>query len=267
MKTKLQPIDIINMKKNNEKICMLTVYDFSMAKCLDEASIDVLLVGDSLGNVFCGYENTIPVTMEQIIYHTKAVSAAKPKALVVADMPFLSYQVSTDLARNNAGRLIKEGGAQAIKMEIIPSTLPIVKSILEMGLPVMGHLGFTPQLLYSLGGYKIQGKSEQEFQTILTLAKQLEALGCFAIVLEMIPVSLAQTITKTLTIPTIGIGAGLSCDGQVLVTNDLLNMDNVKKPRFVKKYANLNRTIKRAVQSYIKEVKNGRFPSDEYSFE
>ncbi|MFT5170932.1 MAG: 3-methyl-2-oxobutanoate hydroxymethyltransferase [Candidatus Marinamargulisbacteria bacterium] len=264
---KLQPFHMIDKKRDGEKILMLTAFDFITSKVLNEVGVDIILVGDSLGNVFSGFENTLPVTIDHIIYHTQAVSRANSDSLLVADMPFLSYQVSIQQAKANAGRLLKEGGAQAVKIEINNSELDYVKNIVDMGIPVMAHVGFTPQSVYQLGGYKVQGRENSESEALLERAKQLEAIGCFAIVLEMVPNNLAKKITDSVSIPTIGIGAGKSCDGQVLVTQDLLNMTGNKTPRFVKHYGNMYEDMKRSLNQFKDDVKKGQFPEDQHTFD
>lgn len=261
---RIQPLHIIQKKADGKKITVLTAYEYSMARILDEAGIDILLIGDSLGNVFSGENNTIPVTMDQMIYHTKAVVKGSQHALVVADMPFLSYQTSIDEAKRNAGRLIKEGGAQAVKAEVTVGTLDAIHAICDIGIPVMGHIGFTPQTVYQLGGNKVQGRDEKTAERLLQFAQQLETFGCFAIVLELMTTQLAEQITKALTIPTIGIGAGKHCDGQVLVTQDMLTINLDKKPKFVKPYVNLHDIILTAVQQYQTDVLSGAFPEIEY---
>jgi 3-methyl-2-oxobutanoate hydroxymethyltransferase len=266
MKKRIQPNQIIQKKATNTPITMLTAYDYSQALILDEMGIDIVLVGDSLGNVFAGHENTLPVTMENMIYHTQAVARGSKNSLILADMPFLSYQISCEQAKTNAGRLIQDGGAQAVKIEVTNSSLNYIKDIIDMGIAVVGHIGFTPQSVYKLGGYKVQGKTEKESDMIINTAKRLEALGCFAIILEMVPANLAKIISEILTIPTIGIGAGSSCDGQVLVTNDLLGFSDKFTPKFVKKYANLNKTIKKAIREFKDEVEKKSFPGKEHSF-
>jgi len=220
--------------------------------------VDMLLVGDSMGNVFYGHENTLPVTLDQIIYHTQAVVKGAKQALVVADMPFMSAQISTEETKRNAGLLLKEGGAQAVKIEVTSSNLSAIKSVLEMGIPVMAHLGLTPQSVHQLGGYKMQGKTEQSANLLLELAKECEKIGCFSIVLELIQPEITAQITQSVSIPTIGIGSGKQCDGQVLVTQDLLGLTFDKVPGFVKPYANLNDTIKNSIASYVKDIKNNK---------
>lgn len=254
-------------KDNNRKISMLTAYDYSMAKIVDAAGIDSVLVGDSLGMVFQGNESTLPVTLDEIIYHTKAVVRGVKNALVVADMPFLSYHVSKEEAVRNAGRMIKEGGAEAVKMEGGTLFSETIKAVVDAQIPVMGHIGLTPQSVNAFGGFKVQGKDEQSAKRIWEDAKLLEEAGVFAITLECIPDKLAQLITKSLRIPTIGIGAGKSCDGQVLVINDMLGMFSDFVPRFVKQYAKLNTEITAAVQDYMAEVREGDFPAGEHTFD
>lgn len=254
-------------KDNNRKISMLTAYDYSMAKIVDAAGIDSVLVGDSLGMVFQGNESTLPVTLDEMIYHTKAVVRGVKNALVVADMPFLSYHVSKEEAVRNAGRMIKEGGAEAVKMEGGTLFSETIKAVVDAQIPVMGHIGLTPQSVNAFGGFKVQGKDEQSAKRIWEDAKLLEEAGVFAITLECIPDKLAQLITKSLRIPTIGIGAGKSCDGQVLVINDMLGMFSDFVPRFVKQYAKLNTEITAAVQDYITEVREGDFPAGEHTFD
>lgn len=254
-------------KDNNRKISMLTAYDYSMAKMVDAAGIDSVLVGDSLGMVFQGNESTLPVTLDEIIYHTKAVVRGVKNALVVADMPFLSYHVSKEEAVRNAGRMIKEGGAEAVKMEGGTLFSETIKAVVDAQIPVMGHIGLTPQSVNAFGGFKVQGKDEQSAKRIWEDAKLLEEAGVFAITLECIPDKLAQLITKSLRIPTIGIGAGKSCDGQVLVINDMLGMFSDFVPRFIKQYAKLNTEITAAVQDYIAEVREGDFPAGEHTFD
>ena len=259
-------LDIKKMKIQGEKITILTAYDYNMASILDESDIDIILVGDSLGNVVLGYENTIPVTMEDMLHHTKAVSRASQNALIVADMPFLSYQVSPEAALANAGRFLKEANAQAVKLEGGREYAETVQKIVSAGIPVMAHLGLTPQSIHQLGGYKVQGKKEDAAEKMMLDAKSLEEAGAFSLVLECIPEKLAADITRSLSIPTIGIGAGVYCDGQVLVINDMLGMYERMTPKFVKKYANLNIDIRNAVKRYIQDVKTSTFPDPEHSF-
>lgn len=253
-------------KDNNRKISMLTAYDYSMAKMVDAAGIDSILVGDSLGMVFQGNESTLPVTLDEMIYHTKAVVRGVKNALVVADMPFLSYHVSKEEAVRNAGRIIKESGVEAVKMEGGSLFSETIKAVVDAQIPVMGHIGLTPQSVNAFGGFKVQGKDEQSAKRIWEDAKLLEEAGVFAITLECIPDKLAQLITKSLHIPTIGIGAGKSCDGQILVINDMLGMFNDFVPKFVKQYAKLNTEITAAVRDYIAEVREGDFPAEKHTF-
>jgi len=258
--------DIKKMKSAGEKIAMLTAYDYGMSSIMDECNIDIILVGDSLGMVVLGFDTTLPVTMEDMLHHTKAVSRAANNALIVADMPFLSYQTSEQSAVSNAGRFLKEADAQAVKLEGGREYAETIRKITLAGIPVMAHLGLTPQSIHQLGGYKVQGKKEDAARRMIDDAKILEQAGAFSLVLECIPETLAAEITTSLTIPTIGIGAGVHCDGQVLVINDLLGMFDKFTPKFVKQYANLNAEIKKAVKNYIGEVKNNTFPDSDHSF-
>ena len=259
-------LDIKKMKALGEKITMLTAYDYAISSILDECNIDMILVGDSLGMVVLGYDTTLPVTMEDMLHHTKAVSRAAQNALIVADMPFLSYQISPASALANAGRFLQEANAQAVKLEGGREYAETVQKIVSAGIPVMAHLGLTPQSIHQIGGYKVQGKKEDAARKIVEDAKILEEAGAFSLVLECIPEGLASEITHSLTIPTIGIGAGVNCDGQVLVINDMLGIYERFTPKHVKKYANLNLEIKKAVKTYIAEVKHGAFPDNEHSF-
>lgn len=254
-------------KENRQKIGMVTAYDYSMAKAVDAAGIEAVLVGDSLGMVFQGRQSTLSVTVDEMVYHTKAVARGIKRALIVADMPFLSYHVSVEEAVRNAGRLVKEGGAEAVKIEGGAGIIPAIRAIVDAQIPVMGHLGLTPQSVNALGGFKVQGRSEEGAREILNDALSLEKAGVFAITLECVPEKLAEIITKSVQIPTIGIGAGKYCDGQILVINDLLGTFNDFVPRFVKQYAKLNIEIEAAVRSYIDEVKGGKFPSEEHTFD
>ena len=253
-------------KKGKKKITMLTAYDYAMAKILDEAGIDTILVGDSLGMVVQGYDSTLQVTMDDMIYHTKAVRRGVKNAFIVGDMPFLSYHVSVEEAIRNAGRLVQEGGANGVKLEGGRDILPQIKGILKAQIPVIGHLGLTPQSVNKMGGFKVQGKESVAAQAIIEDAIALEEAGVTAIVLEAIPAGLAKLITDRLTIPTIGIGASNVCDGQVLVTPDLLGMYSDFTPKFVKKYANLRPIIDEAIHSYIEEVQQMKFPETKHSF-
>ena len=263
-KTTIQ--DFITMKKNGEKISMLTAYDASFAALIDAAGIDIVLVGDSLGNVLLGYNSTVPVTMEEMLHHCKAANRGIKKALLVGDMPFMSYQVSHSEAIANAGRFLKEAGCDAVKLEGGTEVCDTVKAIVKAGIPVMGHIGLTPQTASQLGGYKVQGKDADSARRLLHSARDLEAAGVFAVVLECIPAQLSELITSAVSIPTIGIGAGKYCDGQVLVTHDMVGMFEKFIPSFVRQYANLAAEIKKAVAAYREEVKKGVFPAEEHSF-
>ncbi len=253
-------------KDKGEKITMLTAYDYSMAKILDESGVESILVGDSLGMVFQGHSSTLSVTVDEMVYHTKAVVKGVKRALVIADMPFMSYHISVEEAVRNAGRLIKEGGAEAVKLEGGKNIIDKVKAIVDAQIPVIGHLGLTPQSVNAFGGFKVQGKEEKNARQIIEDAKLLEEAGAFAIVLECVPSKLAKLISKSLHIPTIGIGAGNECDGQVLVINDLLGMFNDFIPKFVKQYAQLNQNVISSVQTYNNEVKSGDFPTEKHTF-
>ena len=265
MNKKITTHTIRNMK-NKKRISMLTAYDYPMAKIIDESECEMILVGDSLGNVVLGYENTTHVTMEDMIHHTKAVTRACSRTLVVADMPFMSYQVSTEQALINAGRLVKEAGAHAVKLEGGAEITATIEKLVQSGIPVIGHLGLTPQSVNQLGGFKVQGKTLSAAQKILQDAQALATAGVFALVLECIPHQLALKITESVNIPTIGIGAGNNCDGQVLVCNDLLGLNTEFTPKFVKKYRNLQQEIFTATQEYINDVQTRTFPATEHTF-
>jgi 3-methyl-2-oxobutanoate hydroxymethyltransferase len=254
------------MKQKKEKITMLTAYDYPTAAAVDEAGIDIILVGDSLGMVVLGYDSTLPVTMEDMIRHTKAVTRAAKRAMVIGDMPFMSYQVSVEEALRNAGRFMQEAGAHGIKLEGGREVAEVTRRIVQAGIPVMAHIGLTPQSVHQLGGYKVQGKDHPSATRLMEDAKILEEAGAFSIVLECVPAALAEKITTSLSMVTIGIGAGAHCDGQVLVVNDMLGLFERFTPKFVKKYANLNVEIKAAVGQYIREVREGQFPGPEHSF-
>ena len=259
--------DLLRMKQESKKITMLTAYDFPMSVVLEKAGIDIILVGDSLGNVVLGYETTVPVTMDEMIHHTKAVNRGRKKSLLVGDMPFMSFNVTARKTIINAGRFIKEAGADAVKLEgANPDIVSIIKSVVRAGIPVMGHLGLTPQTATMLGGYKVQGREPEAADSIMRQAIALEKAGCFSIVFECIPETLAEAITKRLKIPTIGIGAGKGCDGQVLVTHDMLGLYVGFTPKFVKKYADLSKQIDSAIENFRKEVLAGKFPAPEHCF-
>lgn len=266
MSRKKTILDIQKMKHAGEKITMLTCYDYPTARIMDSCGIDIILVGDSVGVVFSGYENTLPVTMEEMLYHTRAVVRSTPNALVVADMPFMSYQISTADARLNAGRLIKDGGASAVKLEGGVNIAATVTALVDIDIPVVGHIGLTPQSIHRMGGYKVQGRKQEQAEKLIADAVAIEEAGAFALVLEGIPRSLASRITESVTIPTIGIGAGSCCDGQVLVIHDILGLCEKYSPKFVKKYADATSLISEAVAAYISDVKSGNFPLDEHSF-
>ena len=253
-------------KEEKQKITMLTAYDYSFAKLMDEAGINSILVGDSVGMVCLGYEDTLPVTMEDMIHHTKAVARGAKTALVVADMPFMSYQTSVYDAVVNAGRLIKEGGAQAVKLEGGFEVTEQIKAIVDASIPVVAHIGLTPQSVNAFGGFKVQGKSEAAAQKLLDDARAVEKAGAFAVVMECVPAKLAAKITEELSIPTIGIGAGAGCDGQVLVYQDMLGLFSDFTPKFVKQFANVGEIVKGAFEGYIREVQEGTFPAQEHTF-
>lgn len=259
-------LDIKKMKSTGEKIAMLTAYDYSLASIIDLCGIDLILVGDSLGMVVLGYETTLPVTMEEMIHHTKAVSRGAPNSLIIGDMPFISYQISPEKALANAGRFLQEAGAQAVKLEGGRESAQAVQKITAAGIPVMAHIGLTPQSIHQIGGFKVQGKKEGAAAKLMEDAKILEDAGAFAVVLELVPEKLAEEITQSISIPTIGIGAGVHCDGQVLVINDMLGLFDRFTPKHVKKFVNLNPKIKKAVKKYILEVKSRSFPDNEHSF-
>jgi len=258
--------DLRKRKAAGQKISMVTCYDASFAKLVDESGIDMVLVGDSLGNVMLGYDSTIPVTMADMIHHTAAVARVLKKPFLVGDMPFFSCNVSLEKTLENAAALVQKGGAQAVKIEGGLPMVPAIKAIVEAGIPVMGHLGLTPQHVHSLGGYKVQGREKAAQQLMIESAKALEAAGVFAIVLELIPAPLAEAITAAVKVPTIGIGAGVGCDGQVLVLQDLLGFDREFTPKFLKKYADLGTIIEGALKKYDQDVKAGAFPGPEHSF-
>jgi 3-methyl-2-oxobutanoate hydroxymethyltransferase len=253
--------DLKEKKKRGERIAMLTAYDATMARLLDRAGIDALLVGDSLGMVIMGHPTTLPVTLEAVIHHTSAVSRGATRSLVIADMPFLTFQISVPEAVRNAGRLIQEGGAAAVKIEGGAPVLDVVRRLVEIGIPVMGHLGLTPQSVHLLGGFRQQAKAEHHAEQLLADARELEKAGAFAVVLESIPAEVARTVTAELSIPTIGIGAGPHCDGQVLVSYDALGISEDFVPPFAKQYASLAEEIVEAARAYADEVRDGRFPA------
>jgi len=258
--------EIREMKQKKEKIPMLTAYDYVTAKMVDEAGVPLILVGDSLGMVMLGYQSTIPVTMEEMIHHTKAVVRGAKEALIVGDMPFMTYHISVSDALHNAARFIQEGGAQAVKLEGGEVVAETIRRLVRCGIPVMGHIGLTPQSIHQLGGFKVRGKGLEEARKLLNDARILEEAGAFAIVLECTPAPLSKLITQKLSIPTIGIGAGLDCDGQVQVISDLLGLYTEFVPKHAKQYAKLAGEIKTAVEDYISEIKSLSFPTMEHSY-
>lgn len=257
---------LLNLKKKGEKISMITAYDFSFARIFDNAGIDVILVGDSASNVMAGNETTVTITLDQMIYHAQCVRKAVERSLMVVDLPFGSYQSNSDIALASAIRIMKESGAHAVKMEGGAEIAESIKRIVAAGIPVMGHLGLTPQSIYKFGTYAVRAKDDAEAEKLQADAISLEQAGCFAIVLEKIPAQLAQTVSKSLEIPTIGIGAGQDCDGQVLVMHDLLGINQEFKPRFIRQYLNLEASIHQAVSQYIVDVKSLNFPNESESY-
>jgi len=258
--------NVQEFKKKGQKFAVLTAYDYPTAKLVEEAGVPVILVGDSLGQVVLGYDSTVKVTMEEMLHHTKAVVRGTQRAMVVGDMPFLSYNLDEAQALQNAGRFLQEAGAQAVKLEGGVHVANTVKRITEAGIPVMGHIGLTPQSVHQLGGYRVQGKTSAEAHELVEDALALEAAGAFSVVLELIPTSVAETISQRLTIPTIGIGAGVGCDAQVQVINDLLGLNTDFVPKHAKRYATLGETMRNAIAAYAAEVQAGAFPTDIESF-
>ena len=254
------------MKANSEKIAMLTAYDYSLARLVDGSGIDVILVGDSASNVMAGHETTVPITLDQMIYHAQSVVRAVQRALVVVDMPFGTYQSDSNNALKSAIRIMKETGGHAVKLEGGSEVLPAVRKIIDAGIPVMGHLGLTPQSIYKFGTYSVRAKQEEEAERLMQDAIDLQEAGCFSIVFEKIPAELAARVSSSLTIPTIGIGAGVDCDGQVLVLHDMLGITQEFSPRFLRRYADLENTIEAAITGYISDVRAKSFPSDDESY-
>ncbi|MCZ2109315.1 MAG: 3-methyl-2-oxobutanoate hydroxymethyltransferase [Dehalococcoidia bacterium] len=255
------------LKANGKKFAMITAYDYPSARLVEQAGVPIILVGDSLGSVILGYESTVPVTMDDIVHHTRAVVRATQKAIVVADLPFMSYQASPDDAMRNAGRLLQEAGATAVKLEGGSHVVPLVRRMVECGIPVMGHLGLTPQSVNQFGGHKVQGKTPAAAAKLINDARALEEAGAFAVVLETIPAPLARMVTERVGIPTIGIGAGPDCDAQVQVFHDMLGIFDDQRPlRHAKRYAVLGEQIRSAVRAYVDEVENGQFPTEEHAF-
>jgi 3-methyl-2-oxobutanoate hydroxymethyltransferase len=259
-------LDVQRFKDEHRRFSVLTAYDYLSARILDEAGIPILLVGDSLGMVMLGYPTTLPVTLDEMIHHAKAVSRGSRQALLVGDLPFMSYHVSVEQAIASAGRFLQEGGMHAVKLEGGGRTVEITRQLTEMGIPVMGHLGLTPQFVHKMGGFKVQGKGQAQAARILADAKELEQAGAFSLVLEGVPGELAGRVTQALRIPTIGIGAGAATDGQVLVLHDMLGMTTGKAPKFVKRYANLAEEIANAAQRFAREVGSGEFPGPEHAY-
>jgi 3-methyl-2-oxobutanoate hydroxymethyltransferase len=259
-------LDVQRFKDEGRHFAMLTAYDFLSARILDEAGIPILLVGDSLGMVMLGHPTTLPVTMDDMLVHAKAVSRGARQALLVGDMPFMSYQASVEEAIRNAGRFVQEGGMHAVKLEGGGQVVDITRRLTEIGIPVMGHLGLTPQSVHAMGGFKVQGKTDKQAARILADAKALEEAGAFSVVLEGMPTKVAAQVTHALRIPTIGIGAGPACDGQVLVFHDMLGLTTGKAPKFVKRYANLADEISRAATAYMEDVRTGKFPGPEHEY-
>jgi 3-methyl-2-oxobutanoate hydroxymethyltransferase len=257
---------LLDMKRKGLKVAMMTAYDFPTARIAEEAGVDVILVGDSVAMTKLGYDSTLPVTMDEMLHHVKAVKRGLSRALLVADMPYLTYELDAKEAARNAGRFLKEGGAHAVKLEGGMEIAPIIKELIKVNVPVIGHLGLTPQAVNRLGGYKVQGRRPEDAERILTEARVLEGAGVAAVVLECVPADLAKEITKRLQIPTIGIGAGPHCDGQVLVSDDLLGLTESAPLKFVKRYADLRGAALKAVSEYCKEVRDGSFPGPEHSF-
>jgi 3-methyl-2-oxobutanoate hydroxymethyltransferase len=255
------------MKRKGERIVALTAYDVLFARLVEEADVDLILIGDSLGQVVLGYPSTIPVTLDEMIHHGKAVRRGAPETFLVLDMPFLSYQVSAEEALRNAGRVLKETGVQAVKLEGgTASTCQTVETLIRAGIPVMGHLGLTPQSVHALGGYRVQGREEAAAERLRHQAQALEDAGCFALVLELLPADLAGEISRSLTIPTIGIGAGPECDGQVLVLYDALGLNTGFRPKFLKRFGDLDSSARDALEAYVTEVRRGSYPGPEHSF-
>jgi len=265
MRKKITIPDVLAMKQEGRRISMLTSYDYPFTRIMDAAGVDIILVGDSAGVVVAGHETTLPVTMDEMLYHVKAVRRADPRALVVADMPFMSYQAGVEEACRNCGRMIKEGGAEAVKIEGGMNMAHVIRAVSQIDIPVMAHIGLTPQSVHRMGGYKVQGRKEQA-DRIMEDAYAVESAGAFSVVLEGIPAKLAAQISAELSIPTIGIGAGPECSGQVLVIHDILGLCEKYSPKFVKRYADLGPVISEAVKQYVAEVRAGEFPTEEHSF-
>ena len=266
MERRVSITDLKAMKKRGERFAMITAYDYPGARLVEEAGVPIILVGDSLGMVVLGYDSTVPVTMEEMLHHVKAVARGARRAHIVADMPFLSYQASVEDALRNAGRFLQEGGAAAVKLESSPSMLSRVAAIAAADIPVMAHLGLSPQSVHKMGGYKVQGRDPGGAQRLLDGAKRAEDAGAFALLIEGVPMAVARDITRAVSIPTIGIGVGAACDGQVIVLHDLLGLFDEFSPKFIKRYVNLREIISTAVTQYKDEVMNGQFPSEKESY-
>ncbi|HJU65539.1 MAG TPA: 3-methyl-2-oxobutanoate hydroxymethyltransferase [Gemmatimonadaceae bacterium] len=259
--------DFVARKQGGEKLVLVTAYDALFGRLVEEAGVDAVLVGDSLGNVLAGFDSTIPVTLDQMIYHAASVRRGVSTALLIVDMPFLTYQVSEEQALTNCGRVIQETGAQAVKLEGAGGdVLRAIRAVTKVGIPVMGHLGFTPQSLHAIGGFRVQGREPEHADRLVSDAKRLEDAGCFSIVLELMPAELASQITAAVSVPTIGIGAGARCDGQVLVLHDLLGLNDRFKPKFLKRYASLADEVRGAIGRFRDDVRGGRYPDDAHSF-
>lgn len=258
--------DFAKSKKEKTPISMVTCYDYGFARLVEQTDIDVILIGDSLGNAIAGYESTIPVTVDQMIYHAEIVKRGAPSKFIVCDLPFMSYHISVEDSLRNSGRIMKESGCNAVKLEGGEDFIPVVRALVKASIPVMGHLGLTPQSVHKLGGYTVQGRDEDKRKVMIRDAKLLEEAGAFSLVLEMVPEELAREITESISIPTIGIGGGRYCDGQVLVLNDLLGMNESFTPKFLKKYADLSTIVRGALNDYNREVKSGVFPGENNIF-
>ncbi|MFQ6046190.1 MAG: 3-methyl-2-oxobutanoate hydroxymethyltransferase [Gemmatimonadales bacterium] len=270
MPNKVRPVTthgLRRMKERGQKIVMLTAYDALFAGLVDRAGVDVVLVGDSVNTVLCGEETTLSATLEQMIYHARITRRGVERALVVLDMPFMSYQVSIEDAKRNAGRVLKESGVHGVKLEGGAATVPTARALVEIGIPVMGHLGFTPQSVHALGGYRVQGRDEGSADKIVADARALEEAGIFSLVLELMPTDVARRVTESVTIPTIGIGSGPMCDGQVLVLHDMLGLNEGFEPKFLKRYAELAEEVRKAVRSFGEDVRSGRYPDPDHSYE
>jgi 3-methyl-2-oxobutanoate hydroxymethyltransferase len=266
MKTSKWTAERIKTLKGTSKVACLTAYDFNTARCVDAAGMHMVLVGDSLAMTVLGYPTTLPVTMDQMLHHTAAVARGVTSAMVVADMPFMSYQVSTEQALANAGRFIKEAGADGVKLEGGAFRADTIRALVQNGIPVLGHIGLTPQSIRQTGGYKVQGRKNEDAERLIADARALQEAGVFAIVVECVPKALGQAITEAVTVPTIGIGAGPHCDGQILVSHDLLGLSGTTVPRFVKRYANLGDQMLKAFQEYKLDIEDGDFPTDEHGY-